>query len=280
MSSVADRRIAMEVCVESRPENVALARQAAAGAARDLGASDDLVDDVRTAVSEAVSNCVLHAYPEGTGPIEVELAELGDQLEIRVRDRGVGIQPRPTDPDEPSLRVGLALIGTLSRGVRIESRQGEGTEVAIVFDIGEAPEPNGNGSLPAESPEETRLLVGPARPSPAAIARTLELIAARSNLSVDRLGDVQLIADFLSDWNASVAYDGDPLRFGIREGEGTFELRIGPLQPGVAEQMLERAKIEGGGSALESAADSHSVEREELEEGPAEWLTLTIAAGG
>lgn len=274
-----EQQTAIEVVLDARPENVALARQAAAGAAHDLGAGDDLIDDVRTAVSEAVSNCVQHAYPGGGGPVELTLTEADGVLEISVRDHGLGIRPEPTDPDDPSLRVGFALIGALATGMRIETRQGLGTEIAMSFDLTSREAEERDVATPVLAAGETGLLIGASRPSRDAIARTLELIAARSEVPVDRLTDVHLIADFLSDWNASVAYDGQPLKMGVIERNSGLELKVGPLEPGIAERMLTRAEIEGGGNALKSAADSYRIEREELAEGGAEWLMLAIGPG-
>jgi len=71
--------------VLSKPENIAVVRHGLAGLAEGLGAEPDLVDDIKTAVSEAVTNAVVHGYPESVGPIDVEARVTDSLLEIVVR---------------------------------------------------------------------------------------------------------------------------------------------------------------------------------------------------
>jgi anti-sigma regulatory factor (Ser/Thr protein kinase) len=89
---------------------------------------------VEIAVSEAVSNAVLHAYRDGTpaGRIAVR-ARFGDGLlHLEVADGGVGMAPRP---DSPGLGLGLPLIAQLAAQVEIVSEQG----TTVLMDFGLAP---------------------------------------------------------------------------------------------------------------------------------------------
>ena len=115
------------------PASVAQVRHALADVARELECD---VDAVRTAVSEAVANCVIHAYRDEPGGEVVVLARpLRGQLIVTVADRGGGIAPRV---DPARLGVGLPLVSRLAKDVRIESDE-SGTAVAMSFDCVEAP---------------------------------------------------------------------------------------------------------------------------------------------
>src|SRR5918912_2743331 len=87
--------------VPARPENVAVARQALAGLCEALPTSAKVLADVKLAVTEACTNCVVHAYPNGLGAdavIEVEADPSRDELLVIVRDYGRGISPNTQTP--------------------------------------------------------------------------------------------------------------------------------------------------------------------------------------
>ena len=274
------KRPTLMLTLPARAENVAVIRQALAGVAKELGASPGLIDDIKTAVSEAATNVVVHAYTDGeTGPMEIRAFAVGRRLEVAVRDRGVGMQPRPVSLEESSLRVGLALIGAMASQVEIRGEKGEGTEVRLTFDI----DREGQPVEPLDHPpreltgEETLIAVNNAEPGGAAIPNVLELLAARSDIDLDRLSDTQLIGDFLSHWSAAATVDSKPLELAVSEGPGAIEIRIGPLEKGIAELMLKRGELPGYGNTLERIADRTEVVAAETAEGPAEFLVLEIA---
>jgi anti-sigma regulatory factor (Ser/Thr protein kinase) len=97
----------------ARADNVAVVRQALAGVATALGLQDAQVGDIAVAVSEACGNVVVHAYPDESGPLEVEVWPAGRRLVVAVRDRGRGIGPGPR-PESPGLGLGLPLIASLA----------------------------------------------------------------------------------------------------------------------------------------------------------------------
>jgi len=122
--------------VPARPENVALARQALAGLCEALPTSPKVLADVKLAVTEACTNCVVHAYPNGLGEsavFEVE-ADPGDgELLVIVRDYGRGISP---NTESPGLGLGLPLIAALSRTVEFRGGSStSGTEVIMSFGL-------------------------------------------------------------------------------------------------------------------------------------------------
>ena len=104
----------------AQPDQVRLARREVAAYAREHGAVDP--DGIALAVSEAVTNAVVHAYVDAPQPGDVEvIAELhlGNGLEIQVCDDGRGMMPRL---DSPGLGVGLPIVAKLSE--RFRSRRG------------------------------------------------------------------------------------------------------------------------------------------------------------
>ena len=122
----------LSIKVAARPENVALVREAVGERARELGADHQIVDDLRTVVSEACNNVVLHAYSEDAEdrPLEVLLSPEPDGLQLVVRDKGRGI--RPSQDGKPAgLRMGLLLMGAISSCFQLRSRRGGGTELAL-----------------------------------------------------------------------------------------------------------------------------------------------------
>lgn len=112
--------------------SVALVRNAVAERAQAFGLDRREVNDLKAAISEACSNVVLHAYPEGVveRPLEVEMRREDEMIHVVVRDRGEGI--RPPRGDRPAgLRMGLLLVGEIASGIELRSERGRGTELAF-----------------------------------------------------------------------------------------------------------------------------------------------------
>ena len=125
--------------------------------------------------------------------------------------------------------------------------------------------------------DETMITVNSAESGGAAIPKVLEILAARSDLDLDRLGDVQLVGDFLSDWTSRLAIDSRPLEIGVSELTNSIEIRIGPLEPGLGKKMLKRAELPGYGNTLESSVDRAEVMGQQTGDGQADFLVLEIA---
>jgi serine/threonine-protein kinase RsbW len=114
----------------AEPASVGLARAAVAAMARGLGMQDPALGDLRTIISEACTNVVRHAYPDGGGSFDVEALADGETLTIVVRDFGQGIQPRFRH-EQDSLGLGLGLISRLSSHFEISGGQDGGTEITM-----------------------------------------------------------------------------------------------------------------------------------------------------
>lgn len=112
------------------PENVMLVRQALDGAARKLGASTDVVDDLKLAVTEACSNIVKYAYRDSIGEMEVSLDPAEDGFSVFVEDRGTWLDRAPGDGEAGGL--GIPLMEAVTRDFALESN-GQGTTVRLEF---------------------------------------------------------------------------------------------------------------------------------------------------
>jgi anti-sigma regulatory factor (Ser/Thr protein kinase) len=117
----------------ARADQVKLARREVAAYAREHGAVDP--DGIALAVSEAVTNAVVHAYVDAPRPGDVQVkAEVhaGNGLEIEVCDDGRGMIPRL---DSPGLGVGLPLVAKIAQRFKVEARPTGGTAVRMFFAV-------------------------------------------------------------------------------------------------------------------------------------------------
>ena len=123
----------------SKSSNEAFARAAAAAFAAQLDPTLEELGDVKTAVSEAVTNCIVHAYPEALGRISMRMRILeGNVLEISVRDWGKGIEdleqamkPLYTGGGEERSGMGFTIMESFMDKLRVRSAPGKGTTVVM-----------------------------------------------------------------------------------------------------------------------------------------------------
>lgn len=124
---------ALEGTWPAEPRSVPRARAAVVAFARAAGASTHALDDIRLAVSEAVTNVVLHAYPGGEpGPIHVSARVEDRRLRIAVADEGGGMRPRA---DSPGLGLGLPLMAAVTESLALSSGEERRSRVAMTFDL-------------------------------------------------------------------------------------------------------------------------------------------------
>ncbi|MCW3001821.1 MAG: ATP-binding protein [Conexibacter sp.] len=127
-----------ELTLPARAENVAVVRHAFGGLGDALDVPDHALADVKLAVTEACTNVVVHAYPDGDhGPMAVTAGLQDGALTVTVSDEGRGILPRP---DSPGLGLGLPLIATLASSLELGTNDREQTEVRMTFELDRAPE--------------------------------------------------------------------------------------------------------------------------------------------
>jgi serine/threonine-protein kinase RsbW len=243
-----DPRTAGEVrlSLPAVPENVAVVRQAMTGMTEALGLGPGVLADMKTAVSEACNNVVVHAYDD-EGPVEVTVAAQNGDVAVTVRDHGRGISPDQADMDADHDGVGLSLIDALSDGVEIEGTAGEGTEVRMQF-VAEGDQDGLEFIDPGTGP----LLA-------AVLGRTVAMLAARANFSLDRLSDAQLVSDAVAAHALAHAADSS-LSVEVDDNERALKLKVGPLAAQGGQRVVQESDLPGVGLLLEQLVDDVAVE--------------------
>ena len=116
-----------------------LSRSANEGFAAQLDPTLDEIGDIKTAVSEAVTNAIVHAYPADLGKVTMRLRLFSDRsIEIMVRDFGIGIlditkarTPLFTTGNEERSGMGFTIMESFMDSIRVRSKEGRGTTVTM-----------------------------------------------------------------------------------------------------------------------------------------------------
>ncbi|MCD8390828.1 MAG: anti-sigma F factor [Firmicutes bacterium] len=125
------------------PENEAFARSVAAAFAMSLDPTLDQLSEIKTAVSEAVTNAVIHGYEKKEGTIIMEGVIYGGAVEYTIRDKGVGIsdirrarEPLYTGkPEDERSGMGFTIMETFMDSLEVESEVGKGTSIVMTKNI-------------------------------------------------------------------------------------------------------------------------------------------------
>jgi serine/threonine-protein kinase RsbW len=256
--------------LDSRPECVALVRAMLGGIAEPLGLDGEAVNDLKTAVSEACNNVVVHAYEGGAGPMTVEVAVEEGAISVTVRDWGRGLSiPAPS---EDRLGVGMAVISSLADRVEFVGKAGGGTAVHMTFPArvettarcettdgrhgGEDLEPLLGGDV--------RVTLRPVSLLPTVLGRLARSLAASARFSVDRLSDLSLVTDTLAA-HAQEAANRERISFAITAENRSVEISIGPFRAGAGVALSGEARSERWPvAALANELRVESVDRSEL----------------
>lgn len=123
--------------------NEGFARAAAAGFAAQLDPTLEELGDIKTAVSEAVTNCIVHAYPDSIGTISMRMRIINaEKLEIVIRDKGCGIPdlqqamlPMYTTGGEERSGMGFTIMDSFMDRLSVKSTVGKGTSVTMLRTI-------------------------------------------------------------------------------------------------------------------------------------------------
>ena len=135
MVSKYDNEIRLEFI--SKSCNEAFARIAVAAFASQLDPTIEEIADIKTAVSEAVTNCIIHGYQDTIGIIKLHCMIKGNNLIIEISDNGVGIEDinvakTPLYTSKPNLErsgMGFTIMQSFMDEIKVESKKGEGTKV-------------------------------------------------------------------------------------------------------------------------------------------------------
>lgn len=129
----------MKLTFPSRSANEGFARSAVASFLSQLDPAVDELADVRTAVSEAVTNCIVHAYRDTIGMITIQMRLFADgRVVIKIRDRGCGIadvkqamEPLFTTGGDDRSGLGFSVMESFTDRLRVTSKAGRGTVVTM-----------------------------------------------------------------------------------------------------------------------------------------------------
>lgn len=129
----------MKIEFLSKSENESFARVAVAAFASQLDPTIDEITDVKTAVSEAVTNSIIHGYGKEDGIVKIQAFIEGKELTVIVSDEGIGIdnielamQPLYTSrPDLERSGMGFTVMESFMDSLKVNSKKGKGTEIIM-----------------------------------------------------------------------------------------------------------------------------------------------------
>jgi serine/threonine-protein kinase RsbW len=248
----------------SKAENVALVRQALAAVVDALGLGRARLLDINAAVSEACNNVVVHAYERAEGPMDVYLCIQATELEVIVKDEGVGIRPNMPEPNLEVQGLGLSVIQTLTDRVEFLGGPGEGTEVRMAFAL--------NGDSGAISlgdyadqrevdppPGELSIAVSSGSLAAPVLGRIIAMLGARAGFSLEGISEAELVTDALAT-HAPKAIVGNKIQLGIDRSEGRLVVRVGPFEDGGAQRVIEASALGDLPPVLERLTEQSRVE--------------------
>jgi len=143
---MSDNLIRVEMATKA--ENVGLARIVAAGFLAPLDPTVDEISDIKTAVSEAVTNAIIHGYEESDGIVQMQLSCAGREITIEITDTGIGIENVETvrepmfttKPDLERSGLGFTVMESFMDSVEVKSKPGAGTTVIMTKKLGALPQ--------------------------------------------------------------------------------------------------------------------------------------------
>ncbi|MBP1553144.1 MAG: anti-sigma F factor [Oscillospiraceae bacterium] len=133
----------MKLSFPSKSANEGFARAAVAAFCAQLDPTVEQINDIKTSVSEAVTNCIVHGYRDTFGVIYITATIKEDTVTIKIADKGVGIEDvskamQPlftTDPNGERAGIGFAVMQSFMDSVKVKSALGKGTRVVMTKKI-------------------------------------------------------------------------------------------------------------------------------------------------
>ena len=136
----------LELIIDSKSENESFARVAVAAFCTRLDPTLEEITDIKTAVSEAVTNCIVHGYEGGKGKIYINVNITGNTAEVIVKDNGIGIENiekameplYTTKPEQERSGMGFSFMEAFMDELEVSSARNKGTTVIMRKKIGES----------------------------------------------------------------------------------------------------------------------------------------------
>lgn len=137
MVHTVDETCRVTLTIPARPEYITLSRLALTGLSRVRPLGEETLADLKLAITEACSNSVRHAYPDGDGTVEIAFELSESSLSVEVADSGEGFEP--SDHSAPSAGddlteggLGIAIIRSIADELEIGARDGGGSRLRFV----------------------------------------------------------------------------------------------------------------------------------------------------
>ncbi|HUA72814.1 MAG TPA: ATP-binding protein [Solirubrobacteraceae bacterium] len=257
--------------LNSRPDAAALVRAVLGGIASPFALQPELLNDLKTVVSEACNNAVDHAYRGETGAIAVRVDIQLEEIEVSVRDWGGGFQQLATADDR--LRVGLPLINALADRAEFLTAPGSGTEVRMGFDLRHDPRRT-DTLVQLEDAEDLEAWLPWRRGLAGDVVVTLlargllpnvlepltSALAARSRFSLERFSDVYIVTRAVCR-HVGTAACSSRVSFSLAACDQRLELTIGPLGIGTGERLHGLDPKSGNDQSVAELADEIAFEQ-------------------
>ncbi|MGN6872617.1 MAG: ATP-binding protein [Solirubrobacteraceae bacterium] len=263
--------------LNSRPDTAGLVRAALGALAGPFRLREELVNDLKTAISEACNNAVEHAYRGQSGAIAVHVDVGFESVDVSVRDWGGGFQQLAPAGDR--MRVGLPVINALADRAEFLTAPGSGTEVRMGFDIRHDPRRDALLARVEESEDleawtpwrrglsgDVVVTLLPRELLGGVLEPLISALAARSRFTLERFSDVYLITRAVASHVQSAASSGR-VSFALGAAEDRIDMTIGPLRPGAAEElrgMGSSDRLEASVARLASELDCEPIDSSEL----------------
>jgi anti-sigma regulatory factor (Ser/Thr protein kinase) len=276
--------------LDSKPESVTLVRAVLSAVAEAEALDGELLNDLKTAASEACNNVVVHAYGDVPGPLLVEVESRRSGVSATVRDYGVGMHSLASTYD--GMGVGLAVISALAARAEFVSPPNGGTEVRMWFPIsapGMQPlaragdshrlsethrlsdthrisDADGGGASKRERAStawqepalqlsgDVVVTLSPVSLMTPVLGRLARALAAGARFSFDRFSDVYLVADTIGA-HAQRAAASENVSFSLESAGKQLELVMGPFAQGSGAQFQRSAAAQANDSPLTLLAD-------------------------
>jgi serine/threonine-protein kinase RsbW len=255
---------AIRLELEGTPEAPAIVRGALSAVGEQLALDPEFVDDLKTAVTEACNNAVMHAYEGAAGPLETCVYIGAASVLIAVRDEGVGIQDDLASDEQEG--VGVPIIQALAGRSTFRQRDEGGTEVWMDFPAGprdmsrlkSPPHLATDDHWTSRLSGDTIISLSPVSLINGVLGRVARALAARARFSLDRFSDVYLATDAIAT-HAVTAASGARIEFGVEAKTRHLEITIGPFRSGANAALAGKGAGLRARSALALLADELEV---------------------
>ena len=244
------RPAVLNLRLDSRRDSAGLVRAALGGLSTPFALRSELVDDLKTAISEACNNAVEHAYGGQNGVIAVHVDVGFEGVEASVRDWGSGFQL--VAPKEDRLGVGLPVINALASRAEFLTASGKGTEVRMAFDMRHNPRRDALLARLGESEDleawtpwrrglsgDVVVSLLPRELLSGVLESLANALAARARFSLELFTDVYLLTKAVAAHVQEAASSGR-VSFAMTASDQQLDLSIGPLRGGTADALREQ----------------------------------------